>query len=291
MENERYPYWPLPERPAIRWPGDARVAFWVIPNIEHFRFDRPSSDMAPTAPIPDVPTFAQKDYGPRVGIWRMMEVLDKYGLRATVALNSDVCRFYPQIIKAGVERKWEWMGHGITNSQRLMELEETQERGIVQEVVRTIAESTGQAPRGWLGPGLTETHNTPDLLAEAGIRYIADWCADDQPFPMRVKTGRMISVPYHQELNDIPVFMRKGMSADQFYQMICDQFDVLYAEGEKSGRVMAVALHPYLTGHPFRSKWFDKALAHVTGHKDVWLTTGGEIADWYYQHYYDQAPK
>jgi peptidoglycan/xylan/chitin deacetylase (PgdA/CDA1 family) len=291
MENERYPYWPLPERPAIRWPGDARVAFWVIPNIEHFRFDRPSSDMAPTAPIPDVPTFAQKDYGPRVGIWRMMEVLDKYGLRATVALNSDVCRFYPQIIKAGVERKWEWMGHGITNSQRLMELEETQERGIVQEVVRTITESTGQAPRGWLGPGLTETHNTPDLLAEAGIRYIADWCADDQPFPMRVKTGQMISVPYHQELNDIPVFMRKGMSADQFYQMICDQFDVLYAEGEKSGRVMAVALHPYLTGHPFRSKWFDKALAHVTGHKDVWLTTGGEIADWYYQHYYDQAPK
>lgn len=291
MENERYPYWPLPSRPAIRWPNDARLAFWIIPNVEHFRFDRPVSDLDYRSPIPDIPNFAQRDYGPRAGIWRLMDVLDKHSLRATVALNADVCRLYPEIVKAGLERNWEWMGHGVTNSQRLSGMDEPQERETIQHVVKTIAESTGQAPRGWLGPGLSETHNTPDLLAEAGITYLADWCVDDQPFPMRVKSGRMISLPYSQELNDIPVFVRKGQTAEQFQQMICDQFDVLYEEGERSGRVMALALHPFLTGHPFRAKWLDKALGYIAGHQQVWLTTGGEIADWYYQHYYDQAPR
>jgi peptidoglycan/xylan/chitin deacetylase (PgdA/CDA1 family) len=190
-----------------------------------------------------------------------------------------------------VERRWEWLGHGITNSYRLVQMGEDEERAIIQEVVRTITDATGAAPTGWLGPGLSETYNTPDLLAEAGITYLCDWCVDDQPFPMRVRSGRMINVPYSQELNDIPVFMRKGHTAEQFCQMICDQFDVLYEEGARSGRVMAVALHPYLTGHPFRSKWLDKALSYVTGHDKVWLTTGGEIARWYYDHYYDQAPK
>lgn len=241
--------------------------------------------------MPDVYGFAQRDYGPRVGIWRMMDVLDKHSLRATVALNSDVCRLYPEIIKAGVERNWEWMGHGVTNSERLAGMDEQRERQTIQDVVATITASTGAAPSGWLGPGLTETFNTPDLLAEAGITYVADWTADDQPFPMRVKTGRLISVPYSQELNDIPIFMRKGHTPEQFYQLICDQFDVLYEEGERSGRVMALALHPFLTGHPFRARWFDKALSYITGHDRVWLTTGGEIARWYYEHYYDLAPK
>jgi len=290
MENKRYPYWPLPDRPAIRWPNNARVAFWIIPNIEHFLFDKPNSD-AGASGQPDIPSFAQRDYGPRVGIWRMMDVLDKYRLRATVALNADVCRFYPQIIGAGVERGWEWMGHGMTNSIRMTALDGATERETILGVVNTIAERTCSKPSGWLGPGLSETVDTPDFLAEAGITYVADWCADDQPFPMRVKTGHMISVPYSQELNDIPVFTRKGFTAEQFCEMICDQFDVLYAEGETSGRVMAVALHPYLTGHPFRSKWLDKALAHITGHDKVWLTTGGEIASWYYEHYYETALK
>jgi peptidoglycan/xylan/chitin deacetylase (PgdA/CDA1 family) len=289
MENERYPYSAIAERPTLRWPNDARVAFWIIPNIEHFRFDKPNADLAASGPVPDVRNFGVRDYGNRVGIWRMMEVLDKHGLRATVALNSDVCNFYPQIIRAGVERRWEWMGHGITNSQRISGFEEDEERRIIQTVVDTIAASTGQPPRGWLGPGLTETFRTPDLLAAAGITYLCDWCVDEQPFPMRVQSGRLISVPYSLELNDIPAFEGKGWSAGQFYQAVCDQFDVLYADGERSGRVMALALHPYLSGHPYRSKALDKALAHITSHDKVWLTTGGEIADWYYQHYYDQV--
>jgi peptidoglycan/xylan/chitin deacetylase (PgdA/CDA1 family) len=287
-DNERYPYWPMPDRPPIRWPNDARVAFWIIPNIEHFRFDKVSST---TTLSPDVYEYALRDYGSRVGIWRMMDILDKYGMRATVALNADICKFEPQIIKAGVERKWEWMGHGITNSQRLVGMAEAEERKLIQSVVATIKDSTGAAPQGWLGPGLGETDNTPDLLAEAGVSYVADWVADDQPFPMRVKSGRMISVPYSQELNDIPVFTRKGLTPEQFYQVVCDQFDVLYEEGARSGRVMALALHPFLSGHPFRAKWLDRALQHIATHKDVWLTTGGEIASHYYEHYYDQAAK
>jgi allantoinase len=290
VENQRYPYWPLPERPIIRWPNEARIAFWLIPNIEHFRLTGGERTAGTTDP--DVYQYAARDYGVRVGIWRMMDVLDKHGLRATVALNSDVCRFEPQIIKAGVDRGWEWMGHGITNSERLLGMDEATERRTVQQVVSSITEATGAAPRGWLGPGLGETPRTPDILAENGISYVADWCADDQPFPIRVANqGRLISVPYSTEFNDIPAFTRAGHTPEAFFQMIRDQFDVLYEEGQYSGRVMALALHPYLTGHPYRSKWLDQALEYIAGHDQVWLATGGEIASWYYEHYYDAAPK
>ncbi len=288
MENQRYPYWPMPERPRIAWPHGARLAFWVIPNVEHFRFDKPGGDVRG---FPDVYNFAQRDYGARVGIWRMMEVMDRYGVRGTVALNSDVCRFYPQIIRAGMERGWEWMGHGVSNSEPLIGMEEEAERALIHQVVQTIADATGSPPTGWLGPGLGETERTPDLLAEAGITYVADWVADDQPFPMRVAQGRLISVPYSQELNDIPAYLRKGLTPEAFYRQTCDQFDVLYEEGARSGRVMALALHPFLTGHPFRAKWFARSLEYITSHDRVWVTTGGEIARWYYDHYYDAAPK
>jgi peptidoglycan/xylan/chitin deacetylase (PgdA/CDA1 family) len=288
VENERYPYWPLPERPAIRWPNDARVAFWIIPNIEHFRID---GRFEGTRGAPDVYNFAARDYGSRVGIWRIMDVFDKHQVRATVALNSDVCRFEPQIIRAGEERKWEWMGHGISNSQSLVGMAEAEERATIRTVVDTITQHTGRPPQGWLGPGLGETFNTPDLLAEAGIRYVCDWCADDQPFPMRVRSGQMISVPYALEFNDIPIFARKGQNPEEFYRAICDQLDVLYEDGARSGRVMAIAIHPFLSGHPHRARWLDRALEYITTHEGVWVTTGGEIAAWYYDHYYDEASK
>jgi peptidoglycan/xylan/chitin deacetylase (PgdA/CDA1 family) len=289
MENNRYRYWPEVKRPPLRWPNNAQIALWVIPNIEHFPFDKPSSP-GPGGPriFPDVQSFAQRDYGNRVGVWRLMEVLDRYGIRATVALNSDICRYEPDVIEGGVSRRWEWMGHGKTNSERLQGLEEAREREVIHDILRTIAESTGASVKGWLSPGLVETLNTPDVLAEEGVQYLSDWTADDQPFPMRVTNGRMITMPYGR-VNDVPSFERNGWTGEQFCQMICDQFDVLYREGERSGKVMAISLHPYLIGAPFRIKWLDKALEHIAGHEHVWLTTGGEIADWYYGHYYDQA--
>jgi peptidoglycan/xylan/chitin deacetylase (PgdA/CDA1 family) len=289
LENARYPYWPLPDRPAIRWPNGARVAFWVVPNIEHFRFE--GGERTAGTADPDVYTFGWRDYGLRVGIWRIMDILDRHGIRATAALNSEVCRFEPQVITAGNERGWEWMAHGITNSERLIGMDEPAERETIRTAIQTISEHTGATPTGWLGPGLGETARTPDLLAEAGITYVGDWCADDQPFPLRVRSGRLLALPYSIEFNDIPVFTRKGHTPQQFFEMIRDQFDVLYEEGQESGRVMALALHPYLSGHPYRARWLDRALEYITGHTGVWLATGGEIARSYYDHYYDQAPR
>src|SRR5919198_1656495 len=291
MENQLYDYSPLIRRPRLELPNGARLAFWIGLNVEHYEVDKPSTSLFPgTAMLqPDPLNYGWRDYGPRVGIWRMMDLLDRYGIRASVLLNSDVCTFYPDIIEEGNKRDWAWLAHGKNNSilQTGMSLEE--ERRYLTEVVNTIKEGTGEQPRGWLGPALSETFNTPDLLAELGLTYICDWCNDDQPYPMKVKQGRMISVPYSIEVNDIPAFVGKGLTAEQFHQMIVDQFDLLYAEGQQSARVMCVALHPFITNLPFRQKYLQKALDYITGHDGVWLATSDEIADWYYSDYYDRA--
>jgi peptidoglycan/xylan/chitin deacetylase (PgdA/CDA1 family) len=266
----------------LRWPNGARVALWVIPNIEHF---------CSTAGDPDGRWRARsqsgctelfwRDYGVRVGIWRMMDIMEKYGIKGTVALNSDVCRHYPRIIEAGKALGWEWMGHGITNSMLFRDQSEAEERAIIQQVMKTITASVGKAPRGWLSPALSETVRTPDLLAEAGFEYTGNWVNDEQPYPLRVKKGSLISMPYSSEINDIPALLGLHQSPERFARMICDQFDVLYEDGAKTGRVMSICLHPFLVGHPHRSKYFAQALAHITSRQEVWLATGGEIVDWY----------
>jgi allantoinase len=286
MENTLYDYSPIINRKPIKWPDGARVALWVIPNIEHYLVDIPSTAMYPSNLVPDVLNYGWRDYAPRVGVWRLMEAMDKYKVRGTVALNSDVCKHYPIIMEEAMKRKWEFMGHATTNSKLLTGLSEDDERKVIRETVETIKKTTGVAPRGWLGPALAETFQTPEILAEHGIEYLCDFCNDDQPYPMKVKKGRMINVPYALELNDIPFFVGKGNSGEDFMQAIKDQFDVLYDEGKTNGRVMAIALHPFIIGAPFRMKHFVKALKYVTEKKKVWVTTGGEIADWYYKHYY-----
>ena len=283
----RFEYSPIIDRPALRWPNGARVALWVIPNIEHFLFDRPSTSIsgATSALKPDILNYSWRDYGVRIGIWRMMEIMHRHGVRGTVALNSDVCREYPRIIEEGNKLGWEWMGHGATNSILINSQSEADERALIKEVVGTIARSVGKAPRGWLSPALSETVHTLDLLAENGIEYVGNWVNDEQPYPMRVRKGAMFSIPYSSEINDIPALLGLHQSPERFGQMICDQFDVLYEDGAKTGRVMSICLHPFLVGHPHRSKYFAKALAHITSRQEVWLATGSEIIDWYKQHY------
>jgi peptidoglycan/xylan/chitin deacetylase (PgdA/CDA1 family) len=282
----RYEYSAIVDRPPLRWPNGARVALWVIPNIEHFRFNMPGTSMASIGPLnPDVRNYSWRDYGVRVGIWRMMDIMQRYGVRGTVALNSDVCKEYPRIIEEGNKLKWEWMGHGQTNSVLLNTQGEAEERAIIKDVVTTIAKGVGKAPRGWLGPALSESTNTLDILAANGVEYVGDWVNDDQPYPMKVKKGQMFSMPYSQEINDIPALLGLHQSPERFGQMICDQFDVLYEDGAKTGRVMSICLHPFLVGHPHRSKYFAKALAHITSRQEVWVATGSEILDWYKQNY------
>ena len=288
LEHDRFDYSAIVDRPRLSWPNGARVAVWVIPNIEHFLFDRPSTRIATLPVNPDVLNYSWRDYGVRVGIWRMMEVMEKYGVKGTVALNSDVCDRYPRIIEEGRKLGWEWMGHGTNNSTLINNQTEAEERALIKQVVGTIAKSVGKTPRGWLSPALSETVRTPDILAENGIEYVCNWVNDDQPYPMRVKKGSMISMPYSTEINDIPALLDLHQSPETFGQMICDQFDVLYEDGAKTGRVMSICLHPFLVGYPHRSKYFAKALAHVTSRQDVWLTTGSEITDWYKKNYLQQ---
>jgi allantoinase len=284
VAHSRFKYSAIVDRPPLRWPNGARVALWVIPNIEHFLFNRRSTSItAATADlVPDVLNYSWRDYGVRVGIWRTMDVMQKHGVKGTVALNSDVCDNYPRIIEGGNQLGWEWMGHGKNNSTLMAGHSEADERKMIQDIHGKISKSTGKKPRGWLGPALTETHNTLDLLAEAGFDYVGDWVNDDHPYPMNVKTGKMTSIPYSVEINDIPAILDGKQSGESFGRMIKDQFDVLYEDGARSGRVMSICLHPFITGHPHRSKYLDDALKHIVSRQEVWVTTGSEIIDAYH---------
>ncbi|MER5529795.1 polysaccharide deacetylase family protein [Streptomyces sp. NPDC002677] len=278
--NELFDYSPITERPPITWPGGARVAVYVGLNIEHFLIDRPSTSIWPgTADlVPDALNYGWRDYGPRVGIWRVTEILDRHGIRASALLNSDVAHHYPQIIKAGLERNWAWLAHGRTNSILHAGMTRDEELTHLTDIVDTIAAATGRRPRGWMGPGLTETFHTPALLAELGLGYVLDWTNDDQPYPLNVPG--MLSVPYTVELNDLGLFS-KGTTGPGFVRIVKDQYEQLRADSEHSGRVMALALHPFVIGQAFRATYLNQALAYLAAQPDVWLTTSDEIAEHY----------
>jgi len=281
MDNALYNYSPIVSRPKLTWPEGARVAFYVGLNVEHYQVDKPSTSIfgGTAAFAPDPLNYGWRDYALRVGIWRMIDTLDRYGLRASVLLNSDCCQHYPEVIEAGRQRGWAWLAHGKNNSVLQAGMSIDEERQYLKEVVNTINEATGQSINGWLGPALTETFETPALLKELGLSYVLDWCADDQPFPTNIPG--IISVPYSIELNDVTMFIGKSLTGEQFYQMVIDQFDQLYADGAQTGRVMALCLHPFIINQPFRHKYLDKALAYIASHKGVWLTTSDEIASYF----------
>ncbi len=286
LEHRRYNYLPLRGRKKIHWPNGARIAVWAAVNVEYFHIDKSLGGHGDSH-VPDVQGYSLRDYGSRIGIFRLMDVLDKHGVKASVFLNSDVCKYQPAIIKEGEQRGWEWLGHGRTNNVRLTDYSGEQERQIIREVKEAIATAVGRVPKGWAGPGLAETFNTPDYLAAEGFEYLCDWGCDDQPVPMRVQSGRMIILPVHSTISDIATFLRFQFTPGEYLQVLRDQFDRLYAEGAGNGMVMAIPLHPFVIGLPFRIKYLDLALEYIRSHGDVWWATGGEIADWYYCHYYE----
>ena len=284
MKPRRYgpfPYSPIIRRPKFAWPNGARVAVWIIPNIEFFALD----EQIPAAAggggkVPDIPGWSVRDYGNRIGVFRIMDVMDRYKARGTVALNSELCAEHPEIIEECVKRDWELMGHNESNNRRLNAVPADEESNVIRRTVETIAKASGRKVRGWLSSGLNETWNSLDYFADAGLDYVADWANDDQPYVMTLDDGRkLMSVPYTFELNDKPAFEKAHRTADEFTDMIKRQFDVLWREGETQARVMAIALHPYITGFPHRIGALDKALEYICRHEGVWLTTGGEIAE------------
>ena len=272
------------ERKPFKWPGNKTLAVWIAPNVEVWHYDSPAGQ-APSPNVrnivPDVINYAWREYGMRVGLWRIADTLDAAGVKATVALNSAVAEAHPKALEEMKKRGWEFMGHGITNSENLAGLNLEKERELIQTVLKTIEQATGQRPRGWLGSGLAETYNTLDILAEEGVIYCGDWNNDDQPYPMKVKKGKMFSIPYCMEINDIPLFIRKGYTGEQYFRSVVDQFDTLYTDSAKQPRVMGIPLHPMIVGQPLRIKYLQRALAHIKKHERVWFATGGEIIDAY----------
>jgi allantoinase len=287
----RVDYSPIIDRPRITWPGGARVALWVSPNVEHYEYLPAATggrNPWPRTPHPDVQQYSYRDYGNRVGFWRMLEVLDEFKIRCTTSLNLAVLDHYPQIRDAMVERDWDFMSHGVYNTQFLNSYTEEQEREFYRDSIETLKRHTGKRLKGMLGPGISATERTPDLMAEAGLIYHADWWHDDQPVPIKVKKGRLISMPYTIELND-GILFRNHFEGEHFIEICKAQFDQLYEEGAEGGRVMCIALHPFATGQPHRSRHLYRVFEYILKHSGVWQTTADEIAEHYLAHCYDQA--
>ena len=289
---DRFDYLPITDRPKIIWPGGARLALWVAPNVEHYEYMPSPENIRSTqsdTDHPDVRSYANSDYGNRVGFWRLLETLDRFGIRCTASLNVAVLDHFPEIKEAMVERNWDFMSHGIYNNRLLYGLTEEQEKEFYQTTKEAVKQHTGKELKGMLGPAYSHTKNTPDLMAEAGFVYHADWLHDDQPFPLRTRSrNRFISMPYSVQINDGSM-AQLHFDAQYFAQIIKDQFDVLYEEGQQSGRVMCIALHPHWSGRPDRRRYLDDAFEHILSHDKVWQATADEIAEYYLEHHYDQV--
>ncbi|MFC5993603.1 polysaccharide deacetylase family protein [Pseudonocardia hispaniensis] len=294
MLEPPYDYWPIVARPPLVYPDGNRMACYLGLNIEHFYLGKPSTCRTPvTVGLPVDPlNYGWRDYGVRAGFWRMLEAMDDFGPAISVLLNSDAAVRYPGIVQAGVDRGWAFLGHGRTNSELWTGFAEEEERKGIAEIVATLTAATGKAPRGWLGPALTETAHSVEILRENGFTYSLDWVADDQPFPMGDEHKRFLSVPYSIEINDIPVFIDQAMTPAQFTQLIVDQFQVLYEESAtRPGAVFSVSIHPFLVGQPFRFRHFAEALKEISSVPGVWYANTDQIAEWYLANEYDGALK
>ena len=292
LNLNRVDYLPIVDRPVIKWPNDARVALWIAPNVEHYEYMPENEGVRnpwPRTPYPDVQQYSYRDYGNRVGFWRMLEPLDKHGIKCCVSLNVAVLEHFPR----------SWRGHGAAglglyeprHLQHPLPLhhDEDSEREFYQDTIETLRRYTGKQLKGMLGPAISGTARTPDLMAEAGLIYHTDWMHDDQPVPIKVNSGKLVSVPYSIELNDSSMMRDNHYEGDYFARICKAQFDQLYKEGAESGRVMCIALHPFLIGQPHRIKYLDDILGYIMSHDGVWQTTADEIAEYYIANYYDQA--
>ncbi|GAB5430078.1 MAG: polysaccharide deacetylase family protein [Devosia indica] len=274
---------PIVNRPKLRLPNGERVVVWTIVNVENWSPEGPMPRAVLPPPmgqplLPDIPNWAWHEYGMRVGFWRFMEVLEKRGLRASFAVNGSACEVYEAACRAAHDAGWDFIGHGFV--QRPMHRVDDQAQAI-RQTMAAIEALTGAPPRGWESPGLTETMETLDLLAAEGIEYVCDWCMDDQPVTMHTTSGPIVSVPYTVEINDVVMTALQGHRSDEIYRRGVDQFDRLYLEGVDQPRVMAISIHPYLTGAPHRIKYLEMLYDYILGHDSVAMMTGAEILDWF----------
>ncbi len=281
--RDRLPYSPITERPKLTLPGGARMAVWTIMNVEHWDSENPQPRTILPPPmgqplLPDVPNWSWHEYGNRVGFWRLRDMFKGYGVTPTLAMNGKIIESYKPIVDVALEGGWEFMGHGYVQGP-MHRLDDQREH--IRSTVEAIKDFTGKGPRGWESPGLTETMETLDILAEEGIEYVADWPLDDQPVELQVKSGKMYSVPYPVETNDITMMALHHHSSVEFATKCIDHFDRLYEESADITRVMGISMHTYISGVPHRSKYVEQVYKHITSKPDVLIWTGEQILDWF----------
>lgn len=282
--HERFDYRPITDRDDFRWPGDTRLAVYVGVNLEHFAFgEGRGPGIAPPAPEgePDVLNYAWREYGNRVGAWRFLDMLEALSLPAGVIANTSILDHCPELLEAFMARGDELIGHGHTNAERQGQLSLTEERALIHRCRERFSTHFGTAPQGWLSPWISESDRTPDLLQEAGFSYTLNWAHDDRPISMHTRHGQLLSIPYPQELNDIPTISTHRVSMNEFATMMRDQFLELLEQSCHQPLVMGIALHPWLTGQPFRLRLLRKVLSDLAGYREsegVWWTTPGAIA-------------
>lgn len=275
-----YPYSPINRRSKWKWPNGAQLAIWVAPNLEFFPLTRPlaANPMQKTPErAPTIRTWGVRDYGNRVGVFRLMDLLSKYGVRATASLNADLCDQHPQIVEDALKLEWEFLAHNRTNAVWLSAIPPDEERDFIRYCTERVTRATGKRPLGWLSSAMDETWNTLDHLVAEEFLYVADWVNDDQPYRMQAGGKEIIYLPYSYEVNDNAQIASRFATIDDFELMIKRTFDVLYREGADSARVMAICLHPFISGVPHRIAGLDAAFRYICDHNDVWWATGEEI--------------
>ena len=280
---ERSAYSAIVDRPPLRFPAGTRLVVWPILNVEVWEIERPMPRQALTPPtgvslLPDVPNWGWHEYGMRVGFWRLHAALERFHIRPTLSINAKVCESYPRIAAASRDGGWEFMGHSYVQMP-MHKLEN--ERDAIHRTMDVLEKFSGKRPVGWLGPGLTETYETPDLLAEAGVKYVGDWVYDDEPTEIATRHGPLVTLPYPVELNDIPILSLQHQPSEVFLQRGRDAFDRLYAEAADRAKFLSVAFHPYLSGVPHQIKYLEALFEYAGRHPGVAFWTGEQILDWY----------
>ncbi len=285
MDHDRYDWSMLPARKPVAWPQGARVALWVVPALEWFPLDMKGVPFKPPGAMvtayPDLRHYTLRDYGNRVGIFRIMQALDRHGIRASVAVNAAVAARYPALIRECTRRNWELVANGLDMDHlHHAGLAVDDERRLIASTLDILRTASGQPVRGWLSPAKSESAATLDLLGEAGLDYVCDWVNDDMPYAMRTTSGPLYAMPHPIDMDDTTILVQNHHTEGDFRDQLCDQFDLLYRESAtQGGRVMAISLHPWVIGQPYRIQALEDALAHIMRHRGVWAATGSEILD------------
>ena len=296
MDQDVYPWSPIIARPVLRWPDNARVALAVLVNLEHWDWEVPPNTPLAVSPLggpeglwsgnqpdfPDIGGYGNHEYGNRVGIFRILAVLDKYGITPTLALDKAVADHYPFLIQEGQRRDAEFIAHGLSRRRIIhIGMSEDEERQYIRDSIAAVEQATGTRPVGWSGPDFQETPHTPDLLAAAGIRYVCDWGNDEQPYKMTPKTGELYALGVNAYLDDNYIHLHGRRTINEVNLLWREWFDGLYADGATTGRLMVLHLHPWIMGQPWRIRHLDEVLGHITAHAGVWKATGSAIIDWF----------